>query len=494
MGETSTSSEYGLGGEPELSHQGIARGHSGSGEGRYPRSARMVGQTRIRIPRLGLFDLLRCLRAGSPFESIYRIRAVFCIAWIVGVIFSNSPSALAEVEEATSQDGLVSDYIYPALPNNLEINFLVNNYDRTTEAFAESQSTFNAIYNGAELRQYNTDNTNTIRGSGNEFRGSENLDDVLIPATVWTLNVSTGAHFDQSSSDSGYDLDMSLGKQPRASDLWARAILGLWTNADISSDSILLPSLQFQVASCGGSFAEHSDLGYCNIYNNGTVSRAGNSKEGSGRDNINGAITASNDSTASTISSNTTSTPIQETQPDTVNEPSPLMTSSVNDFELPGDLTDANTIPDIWAWHVHHWYDFAADNLNSPTAPIGSPIAPIDSPTAPVDSPTAPVDSPAPPDFPPPGTSISIGDPEPVTEPLPISTPPLGASPVPETSTWIMTLIGFGIIALASRVRPVHPIHHGVVGTFHKLIKKFCLTTPPSYFLHPKKGNHDADA
>ena len=103
---------------------------------------------------------------------------------------------------------------------------------------------------------------------------------------------------------------------------------------------------------------------------------------------------------------------------------------------------------------------------------MDSPPPPTDPWTAPTEYPTAPIDSPTPPDLPPPTPVISVGDPGPVSEPLPISTPPLVASPVPETSTWIMMMIGFGIMVVACRKRDFHLIKQAFVGTFYKLIKK----------------------
>jgi hypothetical protein len=197
MAQTSTSWECGLGREPGLSRQGATQGHSVSSNGKYWRDAPMAGQSHIRIPRLHLFSLLRRLSAGSPLEPICDMRALFCIMGIVVGICGSSSSAFGDVEEPSSQDLSVSDHDEKVSSRdiivNLIVNLLDNDYRTTSRQLHSSQSQFDAIYNHNEFLQ---NNSNTTRGRRDPFGSSENLGDVFIPAAVWSLDSSTGAHLD----------------------------------------------------------------------------------------------------------------------------------------------------------------------------------------------------------------------------------------------------------------------------------------------------------
>lgn len=186
MAETSTSSECGLEGEPELLRQGVAQGHSGSGKGKYRRSTSVVGQTHIGLPRLGLFELSPRVSAGSLHQPISEVRAFLCIVSVVIGISSNPSSALAEVEEASSQDGFVSEYSQSAFTPDF-ITSLLGSSSNTTEKSDNNHPTFNTLYDGANFRQYNTDKANTTTGLIYKFNAAANLDDALIPAAVWNL-------------------------------------------------------------------------------------------------------------------------------------------------------------------------------------------------------------------------------------------------------------------------------------------------------------------
>jgi hypothetical protein len=451
MAETSTSSECGREGKPELSQQGVALGHAGSGNGR--RSAPMVGQTHTQIPRLGLFELPRRLSAGLPLQPICEMRAFLCIVGVVMGVFGSTSSALAEVEEATSQDGFVSDYNQSAFTHDFIVSF-ASYYSNITAHGDNNNPYLSAFHNNeAEFREYNTGDTSTITGRSEKAGSLENIDDVLIPATVWSLDVSTGVHLDHISSYFGYDLDILLGNHQRTHDFWMRMILGLRVDqsTDKPSDAIPFSPLLFQVASCGGSSAEHRDLDLCNANYISTNLNADSSKQDNST-NITIAPAPNNSSDAAIGPSNSStpspSPPNLETQPDTVLDLSPLVPASVNNFAVPGDLL--STLPD------------QCDDTSASCT-----ITQI----TPIDAPTTPIDSAAPPDITPQDPVIYIGDPGPVSDPLPIFTPP-PASPVPETSTEVMTMIGFGIMALVSRGRALNSIKHGVVGAFYKITKK----------------------
>ena len=94
--------------------------------------APMVGQMRTWIPRFGLLELLAHLSAGSCFELNGKVRTLFGAASIIVGMSVSLSSALADIEEATSQDPLAPDYTQHALPRESMIHFLMDNYDGLT--------------------------------------------------------------------------------------------------------------------------------------------------------------------------------------------------------------------------------------------------------------------------------------------------------------------------------------------------------------------------
>jgi hypothetical protein len=271
--------------------------------------------------------------------------------------------------------------------------------------------------------------------------------------------------------------------------LWATEIIGLWTknNLDRASGILPLPPLNFQVASCGGNAAEGKDLQYCNIsYLSLNVQAEGRKTIGINNRNDTVIATSSGGGTVATPTS------IQENQADTVHDLSPLMPVTANHFVLQGDLTNLSMLPDQCYDVFASCATLPADKINPPTAPIDTPIAPIDAPIAPIDAPITPIASPiapiaspiapiasptdpvdpAPPDLLPPNPEISVDDPGPVSDLLPIFTPLPIASSVPEPPTGVMIMIGFGIMVLVCRGSALHAIKQGVVGIVFKIAKK----------------------
>jgi hypothetical protein len=485
----------------------------------------MVGQAHIRIPRPGLLGLLRHLNAGSPFELMCEARTFFRLGGIVVglAIGSSSTSTLAEVEEAARQDEFISDYSGSAPTYNVIVNSIVNNYYNITNQVDEYPTPANIFNNGTEFIQYNTENASAGRGNNSDLSKNVNsFGDVFVPEAVWSLDVSTGVHLDHLSGEFGSEFGTTLGGRIKNADFWTRAIPSLWTdkNAGITSDVPPFLPLQLQVASCGGNSAEHSDLDLCSIDYNDASQSVVNPNESRQYDGTPTIIPPDSTSTSSSStyissnytldSSNATSVPSQEPQPDTSQGLSSLIPPSVNNAVPQSNLIDISALSDycddgsascgtLRAWD--HRHRFAADDIDPPTAPTNSPAEPMDSPTlptdpwtAPIEYPTAPIDSPTPPDLPPPTPVISVGDPGPVSEPLPISAPPLIASPVPETSTWIMMMFAFGIMVIACRKRDFHLIRQAFVRTSYKLIKKsFFITTQPSYVPCDNMGDGDAE-
>lgn len=272
--------------------------------------------------------------------------------------------------------------------------------------------------------------------------------------------MSTGVHLDHISGNFGSNLGIVLGSHRRTSDFLTRAILGLWADksTDRDSDAILSPPVQFQVASCGGSSAEHPDLDHCGNTDRTTNELTDDPKKTSHDEGDDATIVPDN---SSANESNNPSTPSQETQPNTVLDLSPLTSARTNDFGLQGDPNDLSTLTD----------QFAADEINPPAVPIDTTTPQIPSPAAPIVDPIAAIDDPWPPDLLPPDPVLSIGDPGPVLDPLPIFTSP-ASSPIPETSTEVMFMIGFGIVALTSRRKALNPMKHGLVEAFYKITKR----------------------
>ena len=232
-------------------------------------------------------------------------------------------------------------------------------------------------------------------------------------------------------------------------DFWRRPSLSLWVenNSDTALE-VLAPSPRIvQVASCGGGSAEHSDLTYCNIGDN-AMTESNNNYTG-----LQNSTNATNplQNISNSISPSTPSTSTQETQE--TQEP-PTTPAFVNNIIPQKNVTDLSALSG-------QCVDTSAPCATTQTALIDSPPAPTDSPPAPTDSPPAPTDSPPP--LTPPTPLISVGDPGPIPE-LPIPSTP----PVPETSTWIMMIIGFGIMIVACRRRAPSPIKSGTVGPLHR--------------------------
>jgi hypothetical protein len=399
----------------------------------------MVGQRHTGIPRLGSLRPLWRVGAGSLFELIGEligeVRAFLSALGIAVGISVGLSSASAEIEEVSNQDGYISDRSGPALTQNLFVNLLVNNYDDITGQLGEYYLAYNMLYSDRKF------NSSTHWDKSGQSTNLDKFGEAIIPETIWSLDVSTGIHFDHVSDEFGLEI---VGQT--SSHLLTGEIIGQWIkNANISSSMLLLPPFQFQVASCNDRSAERNNLEHCNTnyeslnqyanedtdHNNGNGS-SNQYTEYTELNNGNGSATESNSTTDLAITStpnspsirtstpiqtaNATSTFIQETHPDTVHDLSLLIPPNDNSLVLQGHLKDVSTPSD------------QCDDVSASCATIQ------------IDPPIPPIDSPAPPD---------TLDPGPLPDPLPISTPP----PIPETSTWIMIMIGFGTMVVVCQRR-----------------------------------------
>jgi hypothetical protein len=249
-----------------------------------------------------------------------------------------------------------------------------------------------------------------------------------------------------------------VGSPLRTSDLWTRLF---WAdkNTDKPSGAILSPSLQFQVASCGGSSAETPDLARCGISD--IADQSADDQKGIKQANGGGNPIAADNSNGAENESNTPSAPDQGSQPSAVLNLSPLMPADIfasytQISPLPAPIDAPQGLDSLGP--------LGSDSLGPPGSdslgPLGSDsLGPPDS-----DSLGPPgSDSLGPPGSPP--LDPSIGDPWSVS-----GSPP--APPIPETSTEVMTMLGFGMMFLASRRRTRNSIKDGLVRAFCKITNK----------------------
>ena len=271
------------------------------------------------------------------------------------------------------------------------------------------------------------------------------LDDALIPGSVWSIDTSTGVHFDSISDGYGADAYAIVGTKVGNTHFWTRTILGLQNDKDRISDLMVTLSL-FQVASCGGNAPEHHDLDRCDY---------GFSKTDQISDDPKAPIQANGDDTAISSNNNselanglnngwTTGPAIPDGRFNTVRNLSPQTN------EAPFGAPD---------WRYGHLAAWIHD-LISPIDDLADLTEPADISTMPIDSQTAPIIGlTLPPDLSPPETPPYVGSGS--------DWPPLPPSkPISEASTWVMTITGFGIMVFVfgkkrrSRTGPI-PIVDG---------------------------------
>jgi hypothetical protein len=153
----------------------------------------------------------------------------FTLVFAIGITNINLPPALAETEETIDQTNSVSDYSQHSFSLGLTYNLKGREFTRN-------------LFDNDPMRNVEADS-------------SVNLGDVFIPTTVWSLDVSSGAHLEHIPSEAGTDLGALLGSHRRYADLPSSFIRGFWT--DKNSNRSISP-LRLQVASCGGNSAERS--------------------------------------------------------------------------------------------------------------------------------------------------------------------------------------------------------------------------------------------
>jgi hypothetical protein len=399
---------------------------------------------------------LSSLKPFSRFNgpSLFNFRSKACVFFgVIGIFagtYACSSSALAEVEEDSNQEAETPGYIILTLSDDIMTNLVIGNH---TDKGVANYSTFDNSHDDAEFARHNTE---TYTGSYPAFPSStypQGFDNAHIPEAVWSLDVSTGAHLDHIPDSSGSEVYAFFGGRPETTDAWLGEIFGSGSGNNTSRASGVLgaAALQFQVASCGGSSAEHSTLDYCDsakLIANQTSDMPSEPAQNNNNNNNNtltqstsNNVLPSNDGPTSDLSALTIT--------------APLPPSIANNSLLPGTLSVLGC-------------DISASCASVLIDPLETPadIVPLETSVDAVAlDPPPPLGGLAPPidqfsDAPPPGPTNYVGDPGSAPSLPPVFTPqPL--KPIPEASTWVMTIIGFSVMAFAfgKRRRPlINPI------------------------------------
>jgi hypothetical protein len=362
------------------------------------------------------------------------MRTVFRAAGVAAGISISFSSASAEVEEISGQDGSISNYSRSSL-GDLGGNFLINNDHMAVEQSEKLFILYNSLYSNDRL-----DTNATVRTDKPDQPASlDNFGEVFIPSYVWSLDT---IHLDPVSGEFG----LEVADQQNINNWWAREIIGLLID-NITDTNSEIPS-QFQMISCGDNGVENNYTEYCSSNYQLTNQYTAGHTEIIGVYNSNYGAIAPNNDNYPVVKSKATSTPIetsdvsstfiQENQSGAVRDLSPLMPAGVNSVVLQGHVVDRNDPSD------------QCDDAYSPCTDIKANQA------VPEIDPSIQIGSP--------GPVIRIDDPGPFSHPLPIFTPPPIASSVPETSTWIMMIIGFGFIIAAYERSSRNLVKLGLVG------------------------------
>jgi hypothetical protein len=376
----------------------------------------------LRASSLRPFKPLSHLNGGSRFNLSSKACAFLGVIGILVGTYSSSSSALAEAEESGGLELNNHAYSIPTLSEGTLANILINiNAD---EEVARYLSTLASSHDATD---------SVLRDTGSHpATNVDGFDDPLIPESVWRLDASTGAHLDGISGGHGSDIYAIFGSRAEYNDFWIRAIasIRIYTNTGKDSGFFFTP-IQFQVASCGGSSAEHSDLSYCNsadLLADQTDDPPVNSKQ---NNNNTATQTASNNAISSEEppGSNPTAQPI--TAP---------MARVIADQSLLADLSALKE-----SLNVPGPCDVSASCAGVEIDPVEAPAGP------PTPDPPTYIGNPTP--------SSGFPSVEPPLLPGPTEVddsgsglPPVFSSPpepvtTPEASTWIMTVVGFGFMA-----------------------------------------------
>lgn len=392
--------------------------------------AKPLGRRIVRASSLSTLKPLSRFNALSPFNLRSKACVFFRVITIVAGTYAYSSAALAEVEEDTSEGINKIYYITPTLSDDIITDLLIGN--QTDEHAAKYLSTLDNPHNGTEFSRHNSETHTSNYPAFPSSADPRGFDNALIPEAVWSLDVNTGAHLEHIADSAGFGYYTLFGGRREITDSWLKEIFG---SSSGNNTSVFVAPLQFQVASCGGSSAEHSNLDYCdsaNIANNQLSNNPPQTKQSDSGTTTPSGTTTQSDTTTQAASNNV------------------LWSNGAPAFDLSAPSNTApftpNTAPSTPA--------IGDESLPSGSLSVQGPcdvstscatflIYPLETP---VDAlAPAPLDL-LNPEPPPPSPIVYVGDPEPVSGPSPVFTPqPL--KPIPEASTWVMTIIGFGVMA-----------------------------------------------
>ena len=225
-----------------------------------------------------------------------------------------------------------------------------------------------------------------------------------------------------------------------SSDFWTHEIGSSWAdkNSYGAFGQTSFASLRLQAANCGGNSAERSNLDFCNINSNSTKRHSDSSDETG--DNGSGNAIAADNSAGAIVGSNSPSAFSQE--PPTA-DLSPPMRGNVH------------------ARNRRH----PVSTMDDPPTSVDDPTPPIDDTTTPVDDLIAPIVYSDPLSVDP---VVSIGNTGPLSDPVLIFTPP-PESPIPETSTEVMIMLGFGIMFIVTQSNARNSIKNRLIRALYKL-------------------------
>jgi hypothetical protein len=369
----------------------------------FPMRSCQGGQIRAGVSQLKVSERLPHLSSNSRAELIGKMRAVFGIVGVFVGVYTYSPSVMAEGEEVSSQDDNMYGYGMPTI-----LRGLINN---------------------------------TIEFENDASSGLSNIDyyhinNVHIPDAVWSLDVSAGVNLDRGSGGSRSATYAVFGGSPKNTEVWSLTIPGLWNDNITNHGQTLLVSPDlFQVASCGGSYAERINLEYCDSNDVNKDKRNDNTnnkrdKDSSATQGADNNVDTSNNINNVVEPNNNYNMPFSN-----LGVPSNIAPLTPPQFLMSGDLTLLGQCDGVSI-------SCAPIDIEQPAPPIDSsapesPTPPIDASTPPIDDPTPPIDL----SSPPPDSGGSGGD----------SGAGLGQRPIPEAPTWVMTAIGFGIVAYLFR-------------------------------------------
>jgi hypothetical protein len=293
------------------------------------------------------------------------------------------------------------------------------------------------------------------------------MNDLHIPETIWNMGARTADRLSRSSAEQDLVTFAESGGSPESNkfgarlnraDFWSRMALA-FTNEGITGDAphLLIQPAFLQVADCGGYSAEHSDLEFCNLsdikQNNQTDTTA----------NSNNHMDGTDSTAQSTFSTSVVSNSNSDTLTPTPNVPPNNTTPALPNVLASGDLTFASQCAGASAYCTPFPMEpqLALADPYAPdasTPPIGdqSPLTGDQNPPIGNQDPLTGDQDPLTGDqSPPTGDPLPpIGDPlPPIGDPVPpIGGPTSGGTrPIPEAPTWVMTVIGFGVVAFVFR-------------------------------------------